>query len=269
MKVLLAVDGSPQSFDAAQAIRHLTFSHPPVLLHVVADPDTEAATKGKELLVRIRELLPTTCGTPHERIEAGIPAEVILSVAKEEQCDLIVIGARGFSPVAEVIFGSVSHPVLIDASCPALVVKRPLPSLQRILLPLEGREDADAVQVFLAKTPFPHNVQVTVVTAVDDDTLSDPDGQAARTSATSFVEGVASNISSLGYAATSSVVVGTPTDAILRLASTMRADLILMGSHGKKALQRIALGSVSHDILHKFQGPTALFRISTGPQTSH
>lgn len=42
-------------------------------------------------------------------IEDGKPVEVILAVAKSENADLIVTGARGLSTVKALVFGSISH----------------------------------------------------------------------------------------------------------------------------------------------------------------
>jgi nucleotide-binding universal stress UspA family protein len=49
--------------------------------------------------------------------------DTILRVAKEENFDLIVIGARGLSKLEEILMGSVSHGVVEKASCPVIVTK--------------------------------------------------------------------------------------------------------------------------------------------------
>lgn len=45
--------------------------------------------------------------------------------------------------------------------------------------------------------------------------------------------------------------VGNPTKAILRLADSWPADLIVVGSHDRTLLQRLYMGSVSRAVLHK------------------
>jgi len=55
-------------------------------------------------------------------IQAGEPAEVILDVAKAKRADLIVIGSRGLSDVAGLVFGSTSHKVAHRAPCTCLTV---------------------------------------------------------------------------------------------------------------------------------------------------
>ncbi len=56
-------------------------------------------------------------------LKEGHAVEQILRTASEGKYDLIVIGARGLSTIKEILLGSVSHGVVIHASCPVLVVK--------------------------------------------------------------------------------------------------------------------------------------------------
>lgn len=54
----------------------------------------------------------------------GDPATELLR-ACEENVDLLVIGSRGYGPVARVLLGSVSRQVVQKAPCPVLVARRP------------------------------------------------------------------------------------------------------------------------------------------------
>lgn len=53
----------------------------------------------------------------------GDPAENILSVAKKERADVIVLGRRGMGRLARLLVGSVSQKVNQLADCPVLTVK--------------------------------------------------------------------------------------------------------------------------------------------------
>jgi nucleotide-binding universal stress UspA family protein len=54
-------------------------------------------------------------------------------------------------------------------------------------------------------------------------------------------------------------VVGTPSTIILQEATTLRSDLILMGTRGRQGITRFVLGSVSHAVLHKMPCPLLVF----------
>ena len=55
-------------------------------------------------------------------IREGLPAKVILEVAKEEDIDLIVMGSSGKSGFDRFIMGSVADKVVNSAKCAVLVV---------------------------------------------------------------------------------------------------------------------------------------------------
>ncbi len=61
-----------------------------------------------------------TCRT---HLETGIPAKAIISFAKKNDMDLIVVGGRGLGLVEGFLHGIKSREVLEQAHCPVLVVK--------------------------------------------------------------------------------------------------------------------------------------------------
>ena len=55
--------------------------------------------------------------------ERGDPVTLILSVAEDIHCDLIVLGSHGRTALGRLLMGSVAEGVLRRAACPTLVVK--------------------------------------------------------------------------------------------------------------------------------------------------
>lgn len=53
----------------------------------------------------------------------GTPAKMVLELAEERGCDLIVLGSRGLGKLREFVLGSVSQHVVQHAKIPVLVVK--------------------------------------------------------------------------------------------------------------------------------------------------
>src|SRR5690348_7501262 len=53
---------------------------------------------------------------------------------------------------------------------------------------------------------------------------------------------------------------GFPTDAILTFAQTQAVDLIVMGTHGRRGFDRIAMGSVTEQVLRKARCPVLVIR---------
>ena len=136
-RVLIPVDGSDSSKNAAKYAAHLVNARNPKLyLLNVWEPVNmtiggemaeklreEEQAKSMALLEEYKKLLEP-CGLEVELIaRSGRPDYVILNVQDELDCDLIVIGSRGLSVLENVIMGSVVTRVLEGATCPVLVTR--------------------------------------------------------------------------------------------------------------------------------------------------
>ena len=58
----------------------------------------------------------------HTDVRVGEPAEAILSVAKEREVDVIVLGKRGQGRLAGLLLGSISQKILALARCAVIVI---------------------------------------------------------------------------------------------------------------------------------------------------
>jgi nucleotide-binding universal stress UspA family protein len=285
MKTLLAVDGSDNSYEAVHALKYfaraeqLTLVHAldvprpafPILLSKMAEDHYKSLEQsmredGERLLDRVQSLLPLHAGPTTKHLRIGSPGEVIVSMAEEQKADLIVMGARGLGPIKERLLGSVSHRILTLAPCATLIVNGPVKAMKQILLPLEGPSDAEAAIRFLQLKPFHDAIEVSLLTVLPSTQPPGPaDAAAARAAAeileeqTEYIEGVAERLRAIGYQAHGVAVLGTPSAVILQEATTLRSDLILMGTRGRQGITRFVLGSVSHAVLHQTPCPVLAF----------
>ena len=285
MKTVLAVDGSDNSHEAVHALKYfarvdqLTLLHAldvprpayPMMLPQVAEEHYKTLEQsmredGERLLDRVQSLLPMHAGPSTKHLRIGSPAEVIVSTAEEQKADLIVMGARGLGPVKERLLGSVSHRILTLARCATLIVNGPVKDMKQILLPLQGPFDAEAAIRFLQLKPFHDSIEMTLLTVLPSTEPPWPGDAAAAAAATEilekqadYIEGVAERLRAIGYQAHGVAVVGTPSTMILQEATTLRSDLILMGTRGRQGITRFVLGSVSHAVLHKTPCPVLAF----------
>jgi len=278
MRVLLAIDGSEQSYEAARTVGCLTSVSALIVLHVIDLPRLTYPMLGpdiaKDLAMSVeqamriegeRVLKRTMAHLSHQipslvkRLESGRPAEVILSIAQEEAVDLIMAGTRGLGEIKGSVLGSVSRRILIDSPTPVLIIKAPLPEVRRILLPVQGPQDAESTRRFLTKRPFPRQAHVTVFTVVPIPrsilrmgvTAPEAKIQQALESAEHFNDSVVAELSGLPYSFTGLVGMGAPAETILEQEATTPPDLILMGTHNPSAVRRLLLGSVSYTVLHQ------------------
>jgi nucleotide-binding universal stress UspA family protein len=287
MKIILAVDGSDNAYEAVHAMKYLARAEELTLLHALNVPrpaypmivpevaeeiyktlEQSMREDGERLLNRVESLLPLHTGPSKKHLQIGSPAEVIVSMAEKQKTDLIMMGARGLGPIKERLLGSVSHRILTLASCATLIVQGPVKAMKQILLPLEGASDAEAAIRFLQLKPFHEAVELTLLTVLPSTEPPWPSNAAAAAASTEmlekqteYIEGVVEGLRAIGYQAHGVAVVGTPPTMILQQAITLRSDLILMGTRGRKGITRFVLGSVSHAVLHKMPCPVLAFHL--------
>ncbi len=136
-RVLCAVDGSDSSTATARlaaAIVSKTGAEMR-LLHVIpvfrgdgtewiVGSDEEAPPE----LVPATEAVRALGIEPHREMAMGRAEEALVTVAKRDEVDLVVVGSRGLSGLSRVLLGSVSEFVAQHAHCSVLVSRRPTPA---------------------------------------------------------------------------------------------------------------------------------------------
>ncbi|MBH0202070.1 MAG: universal stress protein [Nitrospira sp.] len=286
MKLLLAVDGSDDSYEAVRALKYLARAEALHLVHVLDVPSPaypmmmpEVAQElyesvernmrddGTRLLDRIAALLPLDAGPVTKHLVVGSPVDQIVALAEQQKINLILLGARGLGPIRERLVGSVSHRVLTFGPGAKLILPGPLKALHHILLPLQGSYDADHALSFLQQKPFREPPTITLFTVLPHTRPPWPvDAVSAEHMEThslgkakDFLDEMAAKLKSYGYQTRVATMLGTPVEGILQEAKALNPDLILAGSRGRRGITRMVLGSVSHALLHQGTYPLMIF----------
>jgi nucleotide-binding universal stress UspA family protein len=142
MKILLAVDGSTHSLEAAKClVEHvaryrrkpqveLVYVHLPVpklpgMGSVVGRSQIRRyyEEEGAQALAAAKKLLDAARIAYAAHVLVGQPAESIVSHAQAARCDLICIGNRGMSAAGNLLLGSVATRVLHIAKVPVLLAR--------------------------------------------------------------------------------------------------------------------------------------------------
>jgi len=91
----------------------------------VAFPNFEKdlRNRGKEELDSLAQSVIGKAAKSKTLIRTGKPFLEILSVAEEEEVDLIIIATHGHTGVEHLLFGSTAEKVVRKATCPVLVVR--------------------------------------------------------------------------------------------------------------------------------------------------
>jgi nucleotide-binding universal stress UspA family protein len=105
---------------------------------------------------------------------------------------------------------------------------------------------------FVAQRPWPSGTQARLISAVDTDDMSarvELEGSNLYKQASEAIERAVAILRGGGeFEITMEIVEGSPKHVILDEAERWGADLIVVGSHGRRGLQRFLLGSVSQAV---------------------
>ncbi len=212
---------------------------------------------GQQVLDRTASIVSSHTGVINKVNEIGSPAEIILDTARTMNADLVAVGARGRNRVTEIVLGSVSHRVLTHALCPTLIVKGNDRPIQQVLVAIEGYEDAGLIKKWLLTNPFKNPVALTVLTVVPSFEMVDPANiiefqawsETAMGYAEDLVKDTGASLTNAHYKVSTQIVTGVPASKIVEQAKAM--DLVVVGSHSRKGVERFLLGSVSHSVVHE------------------
>jgi nucleotide-binding universal stress UspA family protein len=203
----------------------------------------------------------------------GFPRRAVSEYAKEWHADLIMAGSHGHSAIGRFLLGSVAQGILRTAPCSIEIVRSasggPAPSSHpmKILLATDGSDcSADALHS-VAKRPWPDG---TVIKVLSVEELIVLDGQVAgyplssvypqslleeltthaRDRASSAVKAAREILQRAGINVLDdpAIELGEPRAVILDTAKTWGADLIVLGSHGRRGMDRFLMGSVSEAV---------------------
>jgi nucleotide-binding universal stress UspA family protein len=83
--------------------------------------EEQRVVAGREL----REALDRIGGDAELRVDIGDAGSVLVSVAQDNDADVLVVGSRGWGPLRRIVLGSTSNHVIHHARCPVIVVPRP------------------------------------------------------------------------------------------------------------------------------------------------
>ena len=140
MKILIAVDCSACSTRAVRYVtKHLRFfgKRPSITLLHLDPPILERVTnhvspvdiarfheRNGKVAVRAAKAILTKARIPHrEKLLVGDPDGTIARTAKEDRCNMIVMGSHGHGALKGLFLGSVVTKVLAQTSIPVLVVR--------------------------------------------------------------------------------------------------------------------------------------------------
>lgn len=208
--------------------------------------------------------------------EEGIPSERIVAVAGTLKADLVVVGSHGHSGLEHVLLGSTAERVVKGASCPVLTV-RPLHLSRNEMSPRASTDTVRMRHILLAtdlsESSLPavdcalqmgrkFHASVTILHVMEWRSLGVSFSMSAFAGWEKLRESIETRLLDMterfkaeGSTARCLIKEGSPADVILEVAQEQACDMIVMGTHGRRGVSRLLLGSVAEAVLRRADCP--------------
>jgi nucleotide-binding universal stress UspA family protein len=288
-KILCPVDFSEPSQEALIIARELavTYDAEVRLLHVIPFPapnprglaseeEAEAFAR-REVEVKLREIQQ---GGESFLVRVGDAAGQIISTAKAEDIDVIVMSTHGLTGWRRFVLGSVTEQVLQSAPCPVLSVRHNAEledqnsdegadmgeavtspvlnglTIKRILCPTDFSEPSYAALEAAGTLAAKFNAELCVLNVLEplEPVLGIVSKEEFDTARSADVAGqirraikahVAADVASRAV-----VEIGDPAAGILDAATKENAELIVIATNGATGWRHLVFGSVAAAVLH-------------------
>lgn len=266
------------------------------VLHVIPDvmhaspilPQGSAGDLDKELAMQERamaalaERTADVTGRPAADVELAVRIGTVdaaaIRYAEEHHVDVLVVGATGRTGLSRLLLGSTAERVIRHAHCTVLVARKS-PASEHVLAATD-LSDAALAAVERAKAEVEwRNGQLDLLHVMDFSALGWPaaagpfGGFAAqmpveriaqmRTLATETLHGLG------GPKAAVHVTEGSPKRGIVATAEEIPAGLIVLSTHGRTGIARMALGSVAEAVSRVAHCSVLVVRAATPHATKH
>ena len=294
-EILVAIDDSEASAPAADYARrlakvedaHLTFCNAVDITgtiarcttpYVVSDvaPVLEALEEECRSILHKAKAEAKAYGVAAEALELAGPAvPAVVELAATRHVSAIVMGSHGRHGASRLFLGSTAEGVLRRTDIPVFIVSQaevalPPNPLDRILVALDDSDPADAAIEFALDLAHPHDTTIVLTHVVAlkalhqlattqhypaENAFSDE-----RLEAQEVLTKAAERVRARGIPVETILLDGTPIDEITHLASSQSASLVVIGTHGRRGLRRLFLGSVAEGVVRDSPVPVAVVR---------
>ncbi|HKV24214.1 MAG TPA: universal stress protein [Candidatus Acidoferrum sp.] len=279
MKVLIALNATPECGEIVQEVasRPWLADTQFYLLHVL-DPypfakaplSLEGAKRAaeSELKTAAKRLCANGFAT-EVKVVLGRPRERIAKIAASMRADLVVVGSNDPGALTRLLLGSTARAVLRHAPCSVEVVRRRREEEEglisghgmKVLVATDGSNCSTAALKSVASRPWPEASEFKVI-SIPEPFM--PLGEfpymemkeieslnaAAIKDAKKYAEAGAEILKKAGLEASPATLLPMDSDAkeIVREAELWQAQMVVLGSHGRRGFDRWTLGSVSEHV---------------------
>jgi nucleotide-binding universal stress UspA family protein len=221
-------------------------------------PCEDALDEVQKIAKTERMLVKTVC-------QEGEVYERIVDLADAENCDVIVMGRRGLRRIERTLIGSVTARVIGHTQRDVLVVPNGTTvGWKTIVLATDGSKYSAAAAERAIAFAKSYGGELKVLSVVDVPSEFYADAPQAVEDlvrkAKGFVADVKKQAEAAGVSAETFVVEAEAYQAVNNLAQEQKANMIVLGSHGRTGLRRLLMGSVTEAVIGHASCPVLIVK---------
>jgi nucleotide-binding universal stress UspA family protein len=198
---------------------------------------------------------------PELAVHEGTAPDSILSFAQERKADLIVMGTHGRRGYDRMVLGSVTDRVMRTAPCPVVAICKPphestvageerhrVHHLNRILFCTDFSENSERALNYAISAAAEYNSELTLLHVLEGTPTSSKMEEAIATT-TQQLDKLIPEERRKTLKIKTTVRIGKPYPEIIQLALEAQIDLVVMGVHGRGALDLAVFGSTTNRVV--------------------
>lgn len=271
-KLLLSTDGSEFSKGAvSEAINFARACSSKLYAVAVIETNPEYEALAPQLVEKAeKETRQHLEGIKTQALKEGVdcetiahhgeePYKLIVEDAAKNRVDMIIMGRRGRTGLKRLMMGSVTAKVIGHAPCKVLVVPREAKiDWKNVLVATDGSRQGNEAALEAINIAKRCGAPLTIISVLSSEALVHIEHSRLqlKDAAEKEMQGLEQNIKELkelalkeGIKAEGLMLSGSPAEVILNTATEKKADLIVLGSHGKTGLDRLLMGSVTERVI--------------------
>src|SRR5579864_7886358 len=202
---------------------------------------------------------------PELVVQAGLAADSILSFAKAQKTDVIVMGTHGRRGFDRLMLGSVTDRVMRRAPCPVLSISKPphdflaadtgtgkergqVHHLSRILFCADFSENSEQALKYAISATAEYDAELTLLHVLEG-VPSPAKAEEAMAAAAERLERLIPLEGRKSLKIRTAVRIGKPYAQIIQVALETQIDLVTMGVRGRGALDVAVFGSTTYRVM--------------------
>jgi nucleotide-binding universal stress UspA family protein len=209
-------------------------------------------------------------GSVESLICEGEPPEAIVETAEGKKADLIALGTYGRKGFKRLLMGSVTSQVILNSPCDVLVVNKECASCtgkyRSLLVPFDGSDSSKKALARACELSQLDGGEITVLYVIPryeemmDFFKTETIKKSLFQEAGKIVEGAEKIAANLGVRIKAVVQEGHASERIIELSDKFMNDLIVIGTHGWRGMNKAIMGSTAERIIAHASRPILIVK---------